>query len=379
MQTVTGYPLIEALSRVPDFRKSRGKRHSMVAILALSVAAMLCGYDSMTAISQWGREHGPALLGPLGFRHFPGPCVATLHRVFRQLDVMALEHVLTEWLLSCLPVQGGLALDGKTLRGSRGDPGDPVQLLAVFVQTIGVALGQQPICGRNEVATALDFLQSLDLKGWIVTGDAGFTHKTVADTILQQGGDYVLTVKKNQPTLYADIALLFEESSVVADTITSYRQLHVHGHRGEERILQASTALQGYCPWPGLQQVLRIERHVTNKKTGHTTCDVDFGITSLSAERADAQRLAGLVRGHWGIENRLHWVRDVTLHEDASHVRSGQAPQTMAALRNTTVGLIRLLGFNGIAPTLRHFAAHPAKAVAVLALPSTAFRRSKMK
>ena len=379
MQTVTGYPLIEALSRVPDFRKSRGKRHPMVAILALSVAAVLCGYDSMTAISQWGREHGPALLGPLGFRHFPGPCVSTLHRVFRQLDVMALERVLTEWLLGCLPVQGGLALDGKTLRGSRDGPDDPVQLLAVFVQALGLALGQQPISGKNEVATALDFLQSLDLTGWIVTGDAAFTHKSVAETILQQGGDYVLTVKKNQPTLYDDIALLFQESSVVADTITSYRQLHVHGNRGEERILQASTALQGYCPWPGLQQVFRIERHFTDKQTGRTTCDVDFGITSLSAQRADAHRLATLVRGHWGIENRLHWVRDVTFGEDASRVRSGHAPHTMATLRNTAIGLIRLLGFRGIAPTLRHFAAHPAKAVAVLALQPSSFRKPKMK
>jgi predicted transposase YbfD/YdcC len=230
---------------VPDLRKSRGKRHPLVAILALAMAAVLCGYDSLTAISQWDREHGPALLAPLGFRHFPGPCVATLHRVFRQLDVMALEHVLREWLLTCLPAQGGLALDGKTLRGSRDGSDDPVQLLAVFAQTVGVALGQQPITGKNEVAAALEFLQSLDLTGWIVTGDAGFTHKTVAETILQQGSDYVLTVKKNQPTLYADIELLFAESAVVSDTLTSCRQLNMHGSRGEERILQASIALQG--------------------------------------------------------------------------------------------------------------------------------------
>lgn len=379
MHTVTGYPLIEALSRVPDFRKSRGKRHPLVAILALAVAAVLCGYDNLTAISQWGREHGEALLAPLGFRHFPGPCVATLHRVFRRVDVMALEHVLTDWLNCCLPAEGGLALDGKTLRGSRDDPQDPVQLLAAFAHTLGTALGQQPIRGKNEVAAALELLQSLDLTGWIVTADAGFTHKTVAETIVQQGGDYVLTVKKNQPTLYADIALLFEESAVVRDTITSTRQLNVHGNRGEERILQASTALQDYCPWPGLQQVFRIERHFTDKQTGRTTCDTDFGITSLSAERADAQRLANLVRGHWGIENRLHWVRDVTFNEDASHVRSDHAPQTMAALRNVAISLIRLLGCDGIAPTLRHFAAHPAKAVAVLALPPSSFRRLKMK
>lgn len=222
-------------------------------------------------------------------------------------------------------------------------------------------------------------MQSLDLQGWIVTGDAGLSHKVVAETIVEQGGDYVLTVKQNQPTLYADIALLFQERWVVADTITSSDRLHLHGSRAEQRILQASTALQGYCPWPGLQLVFRIERRFTDKRTGHTTCDVDFDITSLSAQRADAHRLATLVRGHWGIENRLHWVRDVTFSEDASHVRSGHAPQTMATLRNTAIGLIRLLGFRGIAPTLRHFAAHPAKAVAVLALQPSSFRKLRMK
>src|SRR5512136_1434948 len=118
MPTVAGSPLLTALSQVPDFRQSKGKRHPLVAVLALAVVAVLCGARSLTAISQWGREHSEQVLKALGFTHFPGPCVATLHRIFSQLDVSLFEQILTAWLESWLLCRGGLSLDGKTLRGS---------------------------------------------------------------------------------------------------------------------------------------------------------------------------------------------------------------------------------------------------------------------
>jgi hypothetical protein len=133
---------------VPDFRKLKGKRQPLAAILGLACAAALGGARSLTAISQWGREHNSAVLAHLGFSHFPGPCVATLHRTLRGLDVQALEKVLTEWLQMALSVKGGLALEGKTLRGSRTESGDVVQLLAAFAQVVGVALAEQAMSGQ---------------------------------------------------------------------------------------------------------------------------------------------------------------------------------------------------------------------------------------
>lgn len=364
MSTASGYPLLEALSKVADFRKLRGKRHPLAAILALGCVAALCGASSLTAISQWGRHHEPALLARLGFTHFPGPSVATLHRVFKKLDVVALEQALTAWWQTWLPALGPLALDGKTVRGS-GSEGEPaLQLLAAFATQVRLVLAQRAITGNDEIGTALALLEGLDLAGWIVTGDAKLTQKAIVQTIVDQGGDYVLTVKANQPTLVDDIATLFSDPQVVADTITTTRRTDLHGSRIEVRDLRASSALTAaYCGWAGLQQVFRIERHRLNKRTGTREVKVHYGITSLGPERADARRLAAINRGHWGIENDLHWVRDVVLGEDASRIRTGQAPRVMAVFRNLAISFLGLLGYDSPSEGLRHFAWNAAEAI----------------
>ncbi len=370
MPTVAGAPLLIALAQVPDFRQSQGKRHPLVAVLALACVAMLCGYTNLTAMSQWGHEHGERVLRELGFTHFPGPCVATLHRIFRQLDVAAFEKVLTAWLAANLPGKGGLAVDGKTARGSQFERQDPVALLAAFAHTIGVALSQCAIENHDEIAAAVALLQGQDLQGWIVTGDAKFAQKSVVEAVLAQGGDYVFVVKGNQPTLQADIATLFSESRVVADTITRSREVNLHGQRIELRTLQTSTALTAeYTQWPGLQQVFQIERRVTNKKTGVTTIEISFGISSLSAQQANAKRLAAITRSHWSIENNLHWVRDAVFGEDRCRVRSGHAPQVLAAIRNLAISLIRLAGFVSVSEGLRHYGAHHRGATYLVSRP----------
>ena len=133
---------------------------------------------------------------------------------------------------------------------------------------------QGVIAGKDEVETAIALLQSLDLHGWVVTGDAGFAHQSVATAVLQPGGDYVLTIKGDRPTLQADIALLFSDPAVMADTITRASQVNLHGGRVERRTLTASTALAGYSQWPGLTQVFQLERRVTPKKTQMTVEEV---------------------------------------------------------------------------------------------------------
>ncbi len=370
MPTVAGSPLLTALAHVPDFRQSQGQRHPLAAVLALACVAMLCGYTSLTAIAQWGREHDENWLRQLGFTHFPGPCVATLHRIFKQLDVAVLEKVLSAWLEAHLPSKGGLSVDGKTARGSQSEGQAPLALLAAFAQRVGVAVAQCAIANHDEIAAAVSLLQGQDLHGWIVTGDAKFAQKSVVEAVLIQGGDYVFVVKGNQPTLQADIATLFSESQVVADTITRSRQVNLHGQRIEQRTLQASTALTAeYCQWPGLQQVFQIERRVTNKKTGITTAEISFGISSLSAQHADAKRLAAFTRGHWSIENQLHWVRDTVFGEDRCRVHTGQAPQVLAAMRNLAISLIRLSGFASVIEGLRHYGAHQRAATYLVSRP----------
>ena len=165
-----------------------------------------------------------------------------------------------------------------------------------------------------------------------------------------------------------DIALVKALSKLLEETITEARTVDQHGGRIEERRLRASTALCGYVDWPGHQQVLEVERTITNKATGETRREVAYAITSLSQECATARQLLKLWREHWHIENRLHWVRDVTFDEDRSQVRVGRIPQVMAVLRNIAISLLRVSGAENIAAATRRYAARPALALAAVGL-----------
>jgi len=213
---------------------------------------------------------------------------------------------------------------------------------------------------------APEVLASLDLAGLVVTGDALYAQRELCRQIVGQGGEYLFTVKENQPTLLDDIRTLFSDPPArPAEVVQKSR----HGDRYEVRKLEASSALNEYSAWPYLAQVCRIERGVTRK--GETKVEVAYAVTSLWPHEAGPRRLLELNRGHWGIENRLHYVRDVTFQEDGSQVRTGSAPQVMAALRNATIGLLRMAGARNIAAALRRNSAHPEEALALLGLSYT--------
>lgn len=192
-------------------------------------------------------------------------------------------------------------------------------------------------------------LAQLPLAGKVVTGDALYAQRHLCQQIITGEGDYLFIVKRNQPQLYADIALLFSEPPF-GEHFPSVEQRSCHGDRREVRRLWTSTALEGYLDWPGVKQVCKVEREVEQK--GRCQVEVRYAITSLGPE-AGAGRLLGLVRGHWAIENKLHWVRDVTFGEDLSQIRKGSAPQVMAALRNVVLGLLRQAGVKNVAAALR--------------------------
>lgn len=219
---------------------------------------------------------------------------------------------------------------------------------------------------EGELTTAPEVLAQLNLKGRVVTGDALYAQKDLSCQVVEQGGDYFWVVKDNQPTLRADIALLFAQPPWGEEFATVTEQGR-HGDRREVRKLWASTALNEYLDWPYVQQVCCVERRITRK--GVTREETAYAITSLSPQQADAQRSLQVWRGHWGIENRLHYVRDVTMKEDASQVRSGSAPEVMAALRNVVLGLLRQTGVTNIAAALRHYSYRPREALTLLGVP----------
>jgi predicted transposase YbfD/YdcC len=197
--------------------------------------------------------------------------------------------------------------------------------------------------------------------------DALLTQRHIAQTIVGKGGDYVMIVKENQPQLRADIALVFTLPPV-GDRQATARTVDLGHGRIEQRQLTTSEALVGYSDWPELAQVFELGRPVMFQKTDKERVEVVYGVTSLRPERATPERLLTLVRGQGQIENKSHWVRDVTFDEDRSQVRCGNIPQVMAALRNTAIGLLRYAGYSNIAAAGRRLAAQPLQALALIGI-----------
>lgn len=208
-------------------------------------------------------------------------------------------------------------------------------------------------------------LAALPLRGRLVTGDAQYCQRSLCQQIVAAGGDYFIVVKENQPELLAEIRLLFDWPPP-GEAIARAEQHNQHGDRQERRRLWASSALQDYLDWPGVRQVCKLERVCRHK--GRTSTEERYAITSLG-EGTSVRTLLRYGRGHWGIENRLHYVRDVTFGEDASHVRSGAAPEILAALRNAVIGILRQAGWTNIAAGLRRTGWQPGAALTLLGIP----------
>ncbi len=208
--------LLEELARVPDPRNPRGRRHPLPAILGLTVLAMLSGCKSYTAVAQFGRDKGPPLAFALGFRRGKTPAKSRLSTLFRRLDVTAFEAALSRWVASRLGTPDGLhiCIDGKTARGSKDGDVPGHHLVAAYAPAAQAVLAQLRVDAKtNEHKAALELLGIVPVKGCIFSGDAAFCQRDFCAKVVDGGGDYVLTVKDNQPSLAVDIAagLAFED------------------------------------------------------------------------------------------------------------------------------------------------------------------------
>ena len=358
-------PLIEVFAEIPDCRRCRGTRHPLPTILSLACCALLCGSRSSSAIAAWGRNDGARIAHALGFTHNT-PCAATLHTVFRHVDRDAVEATLGAWaedVVVSTPAassagEAAVALDGTTLRGSR-KPGAPgVHLLSALSHHVGLTLAQHAVDDTTNASTQVEtVLPHRVVQGRVGTMDALLTQRHVAHTIVEKGGDSVMIVKEHQPQLRAAIALVLTLPPVGDRQETARTVDSGHG-RIEQRNITTSEALVGDSDGPGLAQVFALGRHVITQKTGKERAEVVYGVTSLCPERAPPGRLLELVRGQWQMENKSHWVRDVTCDVDRSQVRCGNIPHVMAALRNTAIGLLRGAGHTNIAAACRQLAAH---------------------
>lgn len=363
--------LKEALSKIEEFRHAQGLRYSLLSILLLSCVAMMCGARSESAIAEWGRNYGRKWLRRLGIKRKTAPSQSTIHRVFKGIDIAALERAITEWAASILgePLRlEAIAIDGKTLRGAVKQGAQDAHLLSAVSHRLATVLAQVAIPdGTNEISRMESLLAQLTLTGLVVTADALHTQEATAQAILDAGGDYLLVVKENQPTLRKEIELVFE-TSTLAETVSQASSTTTHGNRIETRSIAASSAMHGLSHWPGLEQVMKPDRTMMTKTTGEIREETVYGMTSLSSPQARPEQLNTLWQQHWTIENKVHWVRDVTFDEDRSTVRSGSAPQAMAAIRNIVISLFRLRKEPNIAAAQRKYAARPVLAFTALGI-----------
>jgi predicted transposase YbfD/YdcC len=363
--------LAEAVAQVPDPRQARGKRYPWALIVRLIVAAMASGQTHVRAIAQWVQEHTETLQAEVGWAARL-PSEATLRRALREMDGGALETHLApwveQWLVSEPDGLAGHALDGKWLRGTAAH-GAAVQLLSL-VRHDGVVRGQRAVAATtNEIATAPQVLAERVGSGMVITTDALLTQRSLAAQIVAQGGDYLLMVKGNQPQLQREIGEIFAlapwEAPGSAAPYHQWRSLDKGHGRLETRHLEATALLNDWLAWPAVGQVLKRTCRRVHLASGVVEEAVTYGVTSLPFG-TELAAIAALWRGHWSIENTVHYVRDVTLRADAGQAYRGNTPHVLAALRNAVLSLLRLTGWPRIADALRHYGAHPEKALALV-------------
>lgn len=357
----------EAFAAVPDPRSRQGRRYELPFLLTCLVAALLCGCDAPSAVGQWCQDQRALLR-----RHFPRqrwhtPTGATFRWLLPRLPVAEVEAALGAWVRQTRPLRDRepLALDGKTVRGAAPEGQPAPHLLSVSTHRTQETLAQVRVADKtNEIPVAQALLPHLPLRGRVVTADALHTQTATARAIVERGGHYLLVVKDNQERLHAELAAYFTDPRATA---RSAETIDRRRGRVETRTLHASARLSAYLmtyfAFPRLGQVARVVRTTRDRRGTHR--ETTYLITSLTPRQADPARLLALIRGHWSIEVR-HWVRDVTFGEDRSRLRTGHAPQVMAALRNLALTLIRRTGTTQIAAYRRHLAAHPAKALRLL-------------
>jgi predicted transposase YbfD/YdcC len=336
-------PLTAVFADLPDPRRETGnKLHLLSDVLVLATCAVIGGAESWDGIAVFGRAKEAFFRRFLPLENgIPSP--DTFERVFAKLDPAAFAAAFGRWLTAALETTGlvPIAIDGKSVRGSKKATATGcLHLVSAWATAARLTLGQVSVPdGSNEIAVVPELLAMLELKGVVVTLDAAGCQKTIARQIRDQEGDYLLAVKGNQPALRAAVERVFAAACEADfDGVThAGHSSDDSGHgRAEERYVTVIPDPEGLpSEWPDVAAVVQVNRERT--AGDRTTTSTHYYITS---RRGTADEIAGLIRGHWGIES-MHWVLDVVYGEDDNRTRSGHAGANLAMIRKVAVSLTR--------------------------------------
>ena len=339
--------LLRAFAQLPDPRMNRTKRHCLEDILAIAICAIICGADGWTQVALFGRSKikwlKTFLVLPNGI-----PSHDTFGRVFAKLDPAAFEACFLKWITALATASRGrlVAIDGKTIRRSLDTANGKaaIHMISAWCEANHMVLGQVTTDAKSNEITAIPrLLKLLDLDGAVVTIDAAGCQKKIARQIVKQGGDYILQLKGNQGGLHQETVILFEQCLRDDCHGISYHTASTtnggHG-RIEQRRIWATAEIAWFAErskWKNLRSLIRIEAQRTIN--GQTSQEYRYYISSLPAN--DTAKLMDHIRGHWGIENRLHWSLDVNFREDDRRIRQGHAAENFSRLSRIALNLLK--------------------------------------
>jgi predicted transposase YbfD/YdcC len=339
-------PLLDHFAALEDPRQRAKVLHPLPEILLLLLAATLAGADDFVEIGLWGMENLAFLRRLLAYRHGV-PSHDTLGEVIAALDPELFKGCFTAWAEGLREAEPGLvAIDGKTSRRThdRGKGREPLHLVSAWASRQRLVLGQEAVGGKpNEIAAIPLLLERLALGGALVTIDAIGAQNAIAATILRRGGDYLLALKANRPATLKDVEAFFADPppgtiETHAATDGEHGRIEVRRHAVCHDVTWMFSARHypGEPTFPGLAMIGMVES--TTQRGGKTSRERRY---YLSSAKLDAATFARAARGHWGIENRLHWVLDVVFKDDLARLRTGHGPENMAVVRHTAVNLLR--------------------------------------
>jgi predicted transposase YbfD/YdcC len=329
-----------------DPRRRHRRLHRLLDIVVIAICAVLSGADNWQAIATFGERRHAWLKRFLALPHGI-PSHDTFERVFDRLDPRAFQTCFRAWITAlCAHLEmPHIAIDGKTLRHSGAGDLGPLHVVSAWATANHLVLGQEAVAEKSNEITAIPrLLEVLDVEGALLTIDAMGCQTDIARRIVDKGGDYVLAVKENQPTLSADIQQVFEKVLTHDDTPLEHRctQTQERGHgRTEHREYHVVSVPEDFAErhtdWEGLRSLGMVisERQVGDQEP---TCEVRFFISSLKPR---VRTFAQAVRGHWGIENSLHWHMDISFREDSSRVSKRHGAENLALLRRLALGLLK--------------------------------------
>ncbi len=331
---------LKYFAELTDPRVERNREHLLEEILLIAIAAVLSGAESWNEIAEYGEDKLEWLKT---FLTLPGgiPSHDTFNRVFQALDPEEMERGFVAWVSSIARLTAGavVAIDGKSLCGTREQGKKTlVHMVSAWAETNGLVLAQHKVDEKsNEITAIPKLLAALELAGAVVTIDAMGCQRQIASQIVAQQADYVLAVKENQPGLLADIKDSFQ--MLAADAVAEEVDC---GHGRVERrtcsVVADLSLLERPFEWASLQGLVRIQSERYHKASGKTEREIRYYVTSLEP---DARRLNAIIRQHWGIENKLHWVLDVDFDEDLCRKRAGNSAENFSVLKRIALNILK--------------------------------------